>query len=479
MYKFIQYSFVFMLIRFVWAYWVPLGNDEAYYWDWSRNLMLSYYDHPPMVSWIGKLGTLLLGDFSYHSRVFVPVLHFFTSILLFLITQNLHQKELSTPQVIVMFLMIQLAPIFSWGGVFILPDIGLVFWVVLSIYIALRILRSKQQSIMMFVLWGLSAGMALNSKYHALVMLPPLFVYVCLHSYRRFSKRYFVLAFLTAMVVSLPVWIWNIQNDWVSFSFQTAHGFKGMNVDFPRGFRLLLAQFLLVSPFVFFYSFIVNARGSRLEYSSLLKWMVVPLWVLLSVLAFFKEVLPHWVLPCYVLCLPLIVLRVESLSRFCRINFWVFGALGLVVPFLAGMTPVTDFVVSKVLNSKPDGFGEFTMWAKVKPILDLRIAKKIEKKSDCHNKVLLGSFRWWWTAQLSVLYPEHQIFNFDHKVSYYDFRDKKLFAKYKGCPLIVIGQKRHFQKSKLKKYVAIKNKKKISIPLHDDRESVVIEGTIR
>jgi 4-amino-4-deoxy-L-arabinose transferase-like glycosyltransferase len=37
---------------------VPLLGDEAYYWLWSRNLDLSYFDHPPMVAYLIKIFTL-------------------------------------------------------------------------------------------------------------------------------------------------------------------------------------------------------------------------------------------------------------------------------------------------------------------------------------------------------------------------------------------------------------------------------------
>ncbi len=480
MYKFIQFSFLFMLLRFFWAYWVPFGNDEAYYWDWSRSLMLSYYDHPPMVAWVGKLGSLLLSDYSFHSRALVPVLHFLISILLCCITQNLSQKSsLSRSQYIAMFLMIQLAPIFSWGGVFLLPDIGLIFWVVLAVYIGIKILFSKDASVWAFIFWGVCAGMALNSKYHALVIMPFLYVYVWVKSYQRNHAGLFALAFLVACIVSAPLWVWNSQNDWVSFSFQTAHCFSGMNIDMIRGFRVIFAQLLLVSPFIFVSFFMVSLQGSKLQYGSLLRWLSVPLWVLLMCLAFVKEVLPHWVLVSYILSLPLIVLRVESISKYCKINFWVFGSLCLLVPFLAGSVTVTDFVSTKFLNSRPAGMGEITLWKKLKPIIDQEIKKTVKvNRSNCHQKIMMGSFRWWWTAQLSLLYPGHKLFNFDHKISFYDFRDKGVLEQLKGCPIMLVGQRKYYSSSRLSKYLSIQSKKNIAIPLHNDRESVIVHAII-
>src|SRR5271169_2589342 len=49
-------------LRLVAAAWTPLTFDEAYYWMWSKHLAGGYYDHPPMVAFIIRLGTLLAGD---------------------------------------------------------------------------------------------------------------------------------------------------------------------------------------------------------------------------------------------------------------------------------------------------------------------------------------------------------------------------------------------------------------------------------
>ena len=41
---------------------VGLGDVEAYYWTWSRDLSLSYFDHGPIVALLIRAGTTLLGD---------------------------------------------------------------------------------------------------------------------------------------------------------------------------------------------------------------------------------------------------------------------------------------------------------------------------------------------------------------------------------------------------------------------------------
>src|SRR5260221_10732136 len=49
-------------LRLVAAAWTPLTFDEAYYWMWSKHLAGGYYDHPPGVAAVIRLGTMISGD---------------------------------------------------------------------------------------------------------------------------------------------------------------------------------------------------------------------------------------------------------------------------------------------------------------------------------------------------------------------------------------------------------------------------------
>src|SRR5260370_7474518 len=49
-------------LRLAAAAWTPLSFDEAYYWMWSKHLAFGYYDHPPMVALVIRLGTMIAGD---------------------------------------------------------------------------------------------------------------------------------------------------------------------------------------------------------------------------------------------------------------------------------------------------------------------------------------------------------------------------------------------------------------------------------
>jgi hypothetical protein len=42
--------------------------DEAYYWTWSKESVVSFLDHPPMVAWCVRFGTSIFGDTNFGVR---------------------------------------------------------------------------------------------------------------------------------------------------------------------------------------------------------------------------------------------------------------------------------------------------------------------------------------------------------------------------------------------------------------------------
>ena len=58
-----------MVMRLVYAGLFDLRTDEAYYWTWSKENVLSFLDHPPMIAWFIRAGTAIFGDTGLGVRV--------------------------------------------------------------------------------------------------------------------------------------------------------------------------------------------------------------------------------------------------------------------------------------------------------------------------------------------------------------------------------------------------------------------------
>ena len=50
------------VLRLIYASVIDLRTDEAYYWTWSKESVLSFLDHPPMIAWFIRFGTAIFGD---------------------------------------------------------------------------------------------------------------------------------------------------------------------------------------------------------------------------------------------------------------------------------------------------------------------------------------------------------------------------------------------------------------------------------
>src|SRR6201999_4622881 len=56
------------VMRGVYASLLDLRMDEAYYWTWSKENVLSFLDHPPMIAWFIRFGTAIFGDTNFGVR---------------------------------------------------------------------------------------------------------------------------------------------------------------------------------------------------------------------------------------------------------------------------------------------------------------------------------------------------------------------------------------------------------------------------
>ena len=80
-------------LRLIAAAVTPLTYDEAYYWTWSQHLAGGYYDHPPMVALVIRLGTLIAGDTEFGVRLVAVLLALPMSLAVYRACQLLFRDD--------------------------------------------------------------------------------------------------------------------------------------------------------------------------------------------------------------------------------------------------------------------------------------------------------------------------------------------------------------------------------------------------
>lgn len=216
-----------------------LRSDEAYVWTWSEESALSFLDHPPMIAWFARLGTTLFGQNLLGVRL-PTIMALLASELL--LADIVRRRTGSLVAALAVVLMMEASVYFGVTGMSLEPSAPMILFLSLMFWGLCRLEETDDGR--WWLLVGLAGGLALLSKYIALLFVPAVLIFVLAPKANRkwVLTAWPWLAVLLAIVAFSPVLIWNAQHDWASFRFQ------GVRVTEARQFSLgLFASFLTVN----------------------------------------------------------------------------------------------------------------------------------------------------------------------------------------------------------------------------------------
>lgn len=195
---------------------LPVLDDEAYYWTWSRHLQWGYLDHPPAVALLVASATGPLGDAPWAMRAPSFLLAAATAWVVFRLTRELYGAEAAARSQ----RLFHSIPLFVAGGCLVSPDAPFTFLWALSAWAAWRALHGQQRA---WWLLGVCVGLGLQSKYSMAFLLPALAALVAGDRTARGRPEPYGAAAL-AFLVFLPNLLWNAQNGWSAFRFVWERG---------------------------------------------------------------------------------------------------------------------------------------------------------------------------------------------------------------------------------------------------------------
>ncbi|QWG15671.1 glycosyltransferase family 39 protein [Bradyrhizobium sediminis] len=235
-------------MRLIYASAIDLRTDEAYYWTWSKEGVPSFLDHPPVIAWFIRFGTAIFGDTNLGVR--------FAGILAMLVTQLLladivRRVTHDVRAVALALLMPEAALYYGLLMAKVSPDVAMIPFAVAMIWALVRLAESNDAR--WWLAAGVFAGLALSSKFTAVMLLPAVAAFMLVPKWRGrwLASPYPWLAALIAVVVFLPVLIWNYQHDWASFRFQlvratASHALSLRTVGDYIGLQFGLVGFILL-----------------------------------------------------------------------------------------------------------------------------------------------------------------------------------------------------------------------------------------
>ena len=289
-------------LRWLVARRVDLETDEAYYWLWSRHLAISYYDHPPMIAYLIRLGTALFGDSAIGIRSMAIVSMVAASALVYALTVVLFDDRRLGLIATVWFNMMPHTAFFS---IVMYPDTpALLFWLLSCLALALVWKSGRGEY---WYLAGAALGLLLLSKYTGVFLLAGAALWlVASPQMRPWLKRpepY--LAALIALVLFSPVIVWNAEHHWASFAKQFGHALDETGGGVGETADFIGIQALWVSPLIFTFAVaglaVATSRGALRRKANwlLLAFAAAPMLVYFLIHALSAEVLPQWPSPVY------------------------------------------------------------------------------------------------------------------------------------------------------------------------------------
>lgn len=326
------------VMRLVMATLVPLTNDEAYYWEWSHRLAAGYFDHPPAIAWLVALGP----DTALGVRLGAVLAGTLAGVALIRTARRLGGDEAAWWAALIFTCL----PLASAGYVLATPDAPLLLalaWTLHAVVEALSSPVGSRASLRWWTLAGVAVGVAMLSKYTAVLVPAAIALSCALYAplRARFRESGPWVAVAVASLVLAPNLWWNATHEWTSFAFQLGHGLgaprsTGVAAVLQREFNLVGGQAGLTSPILFVLLLgavwrALRARGD--DVARLLGTVSVFVLLFFAWSATRKNVEANW--PAAAWLPAMILLAVEAArahrTAWLRGGLWLGGALVVVV----------------------------------------------------------------------------------------------------------------------------------------------------
>lgn len=447
--EFFAFIFAVALLRLLLAPFVGLGVDEAHYVLYGLNLDWSYFDHPPLIGWVEYLFTSIFGLNEFAPRVPAILIGFFVSVFIYKLIYDINKNK---NEAFLAVLALHASFLFNALFLMLMPD-TLLFFLILPLIFTVIALEEKG-SLSSWIMLGVLFGLAGLSKYTAILFVPPIVLFAILKKrFDLFLNPRLLITIVLAITIISPVIFWNIQNNWISFTYQSEHVVGAKHINWSGFFSSLGAQIGAYNPFLFpvaFYGLYqaTRSKNDTLFLSALFGWILILFFTYASL---YKTALPHWSALFYMLFIPIGAYYMFNYKKYLKaaIGFGLVLSLFAYAELGFKFLPLPDYQ-----SLHRDIYG----WDKI-----MKEANEVIK-NDPHAAIAVTN---WTLASRAMFYNKR----YNSEVYLIDDRKDQFDIWQKGSPLgknlIVINT--HFFKKDIKKYMRcdqVLSRKKFDIVLN-------------
>jgi hypothetical protein len=362
------FFFIWLIVNIFQAYFTELANDEAYYWMYSRYLDWGYFDHPPMIAVLVKVGYFLFQN-EFGVRLLPLLMGTSTMYIVYLLLKD----EIST---ISLFILISCSVIIFQshiGGFLAIPDLPVVFFAALFYFFYKKYLKSD--SFGLALLLGVLSACMLYSKYHGILVL----IFTMISNLKIIRRWSFWLIPLVSILLFIPHILWQINHNFPTLGYHLVG--RSSAYKFDHTFNYLYSQLLISGPFIglilFYHGFRLKTKDN-LFYRAM-KYNTIGFFVFFFLSSFKGHVEPHWTAIAYI---PLLILSYQGISKSEKTIIWI---QRLFIPTILLVAFVRTCLIVEILPSKWNIGTEFHNW-------DIW-AQQIKTKAGGRKVVFVNSFQ--------------------------------------------------------------------------------------
>ena len=399
---------LWLMVSLVQAAGTELFDDEAYYWVYSRFLDWGYFDHPPMIAVLIKMGTALFpGELGL--RLFIVLMGTATIALIEYLTQ---------PKDIRLFFAIILnMAVLQIGGILAVPDIPLLFFTVLFFICYQRF--DEKNDLISAVALALVIALLLYSKYHGILII----FFTILSKPVILTRWKSLLVILLSVGLFMPHVIWQVLHGFPSINY---HLFERLSPPYKFSFTLdyLMGQLLIAGPLVgwlIIWAALKNKATNATEKA--MYWSLVGTYALFFLSSFRSRTEANWTIP---LMAPWVVLSYRYLNQNQNKARWIYRLLpySIVMVLILRVYMILDIQALKFMPK--DEFHQNKEWAAI-----------IKKKANGLPVVFTNSYQraskyWFYTGDTSF-----SLNTYRYRRSNYNFWPME--EQLQGRKLMVLG----------------------------------------
>lgn len=357
-----------LVFNIIQALFTELAHDEAYYWLFSRNLSWGYFDHPPMIALLIKIGCAIFpGELGVR---FVPLLMGTATIYLIYLLVKDSLKSTASLLILLSSVIILKSHV---GGFLAIPDVPVIFFSVLFMWLYKQYV--EQDKAITALLLGLVAAAMLYSKYHGVLVL----FFTLISNLQLFRRKTFYIIPVLVIIAMLPHLFWQIQNGFPTFEYHLVSRSSDYKVLFTLDYLLgvVLVGGPLVGLILLYHAHKYKEPGN--DFIRAMKFNFYGFFVFFFIMSFKGKVEAHWTAIGFI---PAVVLAVNSIYDNKKAFLWL---KRLFLPTLIAALLLRFSLVVEIVPSTINVGKEFHNWD--------TWAQEIKEKSEGRMVVFNGTFQ--------------------------------------------------------------------------------------